>query len=479
MAKICERKLFLTARQYCAEHHPDELKWAKSVNKDTFKNIKPEEFLRNYFWVLCSRHKLGVLDQIFLILASDVKDHDIAQFITTQFRELISGLMNRKPVLYYGLSLGLSIQKDLDKGLNQNLINKNFLEGSKMIFDEGFETYKERLMYSGGTEDRIKTLEELPGIDSTKSSRLAKNMGLVDTIWEKPDIWLERAALECRTISIGEVLDGPFSGRDMDRLIGKDYAIAELVDYLSKEFNCSCHVVDFVFWRYGKRAFSMYDYASVDKENDEKLFFTAQSYCERYRPMQLEWAKSINENTFKNMQSKEFLRNYCWVVFASDPELGNFEDFFPDLEAAFKDFDITALSKMRSIKPVLDAFDIDTIDSDVCVDDFKQKTKCFLKGAKMIANEGFETYKKRLKKEGIDALEELPDIDSTTKSRLARNIGLTDTVEEEELVDYLSKEFNCSRHVVDFVLWRYEVEDELEIDFAAEDYEQLSIWWDL
>ena len=95
----------------------------------------------------------------------------------------------------------------------------------------------------------------------------------------------------------------------------------------------------------------------------------------------------------------------------------------------------------------------------------------------MIANEGFETYKKRLKKEGIDALEELPDIDSTTKFRLARNIGLTDTVEEEERVDYLSKEFNCSRHVVDFVLWRYEVEEKLEIDFA-EGYEALSFWWD-
>ena len=54
---------------------------------------------------------------------------------------------------------------------------------------------------------------------------------------------------------------------------------------------------------------------------------------------------------------------------------------------------------------------------------------------------------------------------------------MTDTVEEEERVDYLSKEFNCSRHVVDFVLWRYEVEEELEIDFA-EGYEALSFWWD-
>ena len=476
MAKICERKLFLTAWQYCAEHHPDELEWAKGVNKNTFKNIKPEQFLGNYFWALCNGHELGVFDHMFLILASVMKDHDTAQFITTQFRDLISGLMCRQRVLY-GFSLDLNSHNDLCP----------FFEGSKMIFDEGFETYKERLN-SGGTEDRIEALEELPGIDSKKSSRLAKNIGLVDTVRAKPDIWLERAALECRKISIGRLLDG-FSGREIDRLIGKDSAIAELVDYLSEEFDCSCHVVDFVFWRYGKRALSMYDYASVGKENAEKLFFTAQSYCERYRCMQLEWAKSINEDTFKNMKSKEFLRNYCWIVFASDPALGDFEDFFPELKAAFKDFDITALSKIRSIKPVLDAFD----GFDDVFDDLEQKAKCFLKGAKMIADEGFETYKKRLKKEGIDALEELPDIDSITKSRLAWNIGLTDTAKPDkwlehtarkckaasvdELVDYLSKEFNCSRHVVDFVLWRYE-EDELEIDFA-ENYEALSIRWDL
>ena len=472
MAKICERKLFLTAWQYCEEHHPDELEWAKSVNKDTFKNIKPEELLRNYFWVLCNGHKLGVFDQIFLILASDMKNHDIAQVIITQFREVIRYLMYRKPVSYYGLSLGLNIYKDLDKGLNQ--ITQNFLEGSKMIFDEGFETYKKQLMNSGG----IKALEELPGIDSIKSSRLAKNIGLVDTGWgpgrrwygEKPDIWLERAALECREISIGGILDG-FSGRDMNILIGKDSCMFGLVEYLSEEFDCSFHVVDFVFWRYGKRALSMYDYVSVDKANDEKLFFTALDYCERYRQEQLEWVKSVNEDTFKNMESKEFLRNYCWIIFASDPELEDFEDLFAELQEAFKDFDITALSKMRSIKPALDAYYLDA--SYEAFDNIKQKAKCFLKGAKMIAKEGFETYKKRLKKEGIDALEALPDVDS---SRLARYIGLTDTAEEEERVDYLSKAFNCSRRVVDFVLWRYEV-DELEIDFA-EDYEQLSQWWD-
>ena len=498
MTKICERKLFLTAWRYCEEHHPDELKWAKDVNKDTFKNIKPEQFLSNYFWVLCKDHELGFFDQIFLILASVMKDRDIAQLITTQFRDLISLLICRQRVLY-----GFSLDLNSHYGLHQ------FFEGSKMIFDEGFETYKERLN-SGGTEDQIEALEELPGIDSKKSSRLAKNIGLVDMAWAKPDIWLERAARECRTISIGGLLDG-FSGREIDRLIGKHSSMFELVDYLSEEFNCSAHVVDFVFWRYGKRALSMYDYASIDKEKAEKLFYTAQSYCQKYHTDELEWATGVNEKTFKDMESKEFLRNYCWVVYTGTSRVGQFEEYFPELETAFKDFDITALRKMRSIKPVLNTFD-DWSDCGDCGDvcyQHEEKTKCFLAGAKMIADEGFETYKKRLEEEGINALGELldmnwdrSDIARDTKSRLARNIGLTDTIEPdewlkraasecaywrrggpvkkamvEELVDYLSKEFNSSRHIVDFVLWRFVVQGGLQkIDFK-DAWEHL-LWWE-
>ena len=498
MTKICERKLFLTAWQYCEEHHPDELEWAKGVNKDTFKNIKPEEFLRNYFWVLCNGHKLGFFDQIFLILASVMKDCDIAQLITKQLRDLISDLMCRQRI-FYDFSLDSNSHYDLHY----------FFEGAKMIFDEDFETYKERLN-SGGTECRIDALAALPGINLKKSSRLAKNIGLVDTAREKPDIWLERAALECRTISIGRLLDG-FSGREIDTLIGKHSSMVQLGEYLSEEFNCSAHVVDFVFWRYGKRALSMYDYASIDKEKGEKLFFTALSYCQKYHPDELEWARGVNEETFKNMKSKEFLRNYCWVVYTGKSNIGEFEQYFTDLETALKDFDITALRKMRSIKPVLNAFDdwSDCSDCGDACDQYEEKTKCFLAGAKMIADEGFETYKKRLEEEGINALEELldmnwdrSDIARDTKSRLARNIGLTDTIEPdewlkraasecaywprrrtvkkamvEELVDYLSKEFNSSRHVVDFVLWRFVVQGGLQdIDFK-DDWEYL-LWWD-
>lgn len=197
----------------------------------------------------------------------------------------------------------------------------------------------------------------------------------------------------------------------------------------------------------------------MDKKYAKKLFLTAWRYCEDHERDELECAKRVNKDIFNKINSKKFLRNYCWVVYDGfSPFMDKLE--FPVLETmAFKDFDITALSKMKSIKPVLDVFDNE------------RKAQCFLEGVKMIADKGFGTYKKRLKKKGIDALEKLPGINSSEKFRLAKNIGLAGTVKSDrwlkraarkckaasvdELIDYLSKKFDLSRHVVNFVLWRY------------------------
>ena len=177
---------------------------------------------------------------------------------------------------------------------------------------------------------------------------------------------------------------------------------------------------------------------------------------------------ALNADTFKKIKSKKFLRHYCWVVYASGFSFKTVNSKFLELETAFKDFDITALSKMKSIKPVLKVFGN------------TRKANCFLKGAKMIGDEGFGTYKKRLKQKGINALEELPGIGPITKFHLANNIGLADTAKPskwleraarfcnadsvEELVDYLSKKSDSSRRVVDIILWRYGVEEALSMD---------------
>ena len=235
----------------------------------------------------------------------------------------------------------------------------------------------------------------------------------------------------------------------------------------------------------------------MDKEYAKELFRDAWKCCQEYHPDELKWAKSVNKDTFKNMKSKKFLQNYFWVLY-SETGFRSLDQSFPKLHTALKNLDIAALRKMRSIKPALDAFDINKPASNkfTIIPDLTYATHNFLEGTKMVADEGFVAYKKRLKKEGIDALEELPgicsttqnrfmgkwsfleeltSIDSSTKSRLAKNIGLADTAKPDkwleraarqckaasvdELVDYLSEEFDASRHVVDVVLWRSGVKE--------------------
>ena len=236
----------------------------------------------------------------------------------------------------------------------------------------------------------------------------------------------------------------------------------------------------------------------MDKEYAKDLFRDAWKCCQKYHPDELKWAKSVNKDTFKNMKSKKFLRNYFWVLY-SDTRSRALDQSFPKLYTALENLDIAALRKMRSIKPALDAFDINKPASNTfTINPSVFWVKTFLEGAKMVADEGFVAYKKRLKKEGIDALEELPgicsttqkpfsfmgrwsflekltSIDSSTKTRLAKNIGLADTAKPDkwleraarkckaasvdELVDYLSEEFDASRHVVDVVLWRSGVKE--------------------
>jgi len=120
---------------------------------------------------------------------------------------------------------------------------------------------------------------------------------------------------------------------------------------------------------------------------------------------------------------------------------------------------------MRSINPVLKIFNSE------------RKANSFLNGSKLIANEGFSEFKKRIKsafeisvEDGLQELEELPGIGPTTKYHLAKNLGLADVAKPDiwliriaevhnasvnELVGFLSETYQMSRHTVDYILWRY------------------------
>lgn len=197
---------------------------------------------------------------------------------------------------------------------------------------------------------------------------------------------------------------------------------------------------------------------TMNRTKASRMFEEAKHYCDEYYPDELEWANGINAETFKNLRSKRFLTEYCWVIYASGFKVSTVEAIFPDLRKAFKGFDIRALSRMKSIKPALRVFNNE------------RRADSFVKGSKAIAAEGFSVFKKRLKQEGVDMLEKLPGIGPITKYHLAKNIGLVDEAKPDiwleraaeacnasvnELVEFLSDKYDMSRHAVDVVLWRY------------------------
>ena len=161
---------------------------------------------------------------------------------------------------------------------------------------------------------------------------------------------------------------------------------------------------------------------------------------------------------FSDVDSTVFLSNYCHVVFVSGFRYSVVRKHFPAIRKAFKNFDLDALSKLASI------------DANALPIRNKPKATGFLKGAKAIAAEGFDAFKKRLEASGMDALEDLPGIGKITKRHLAMAIGLVDTAKPdvwltrcaeacstdvETLISFLSKEYGESKQHVDAVLWEY------------------------
>jgi hypothetical protein len=197
----------------------------------------------------------------------------------------------------------------------------------------------------------------------------------------------------------------------------------------------------------------------LNKKKCRTLWKSAFAHLMQTEPDVLQWARGTGKNTFRALRAKAFLRQYCFVVYASGFRYHTIKARFPDLGEAFHDFDLERLCKMRSLKPVLKVFGNE------------RKASNFLDGAKAIANEGFPAFKKRLALGGPDVLTELPGIGPITQNHLAKNIGLSDVAKADvwlvraanqcgaatvnEFIDFLHDESGESRHVVDVVLWTY------------------------
>lgn len=197
----------------------------------------------------------------------------------------------------------------------------------------------------------------------------------------------------------------------------------------------------------------------MDKDEALKLWTRAFDHLNANEPEIVEWARGTGEHTFRNMRSKQFLQRYCFVVYASGFKFATIKGVIDDLKTAFHGFDLDRLSRSRSIKKALAVFNNE------------RKAQNFLDGAKLIAAEGYASFKKRLKAGGPDVLMELPGIGNITKDHLAKNIGLADvakadvwlvraahkcgTADVSEMIEFLHSEVGESRHLIDVALWTY------------------------
>lgn len=188
----------------------------------------------------------------------------------------------------------------------------------------------------------------------------------------------------------------------------------------------------------------------------DRLWHLALKHVEECEPEVLEWARSVSPSTFRNLRLKRFLSEYCFVIYASVFKFSTVKSKFPAISVAFKNFDPVKLARMRSIAPVLKVFGN------------KRKAESFLRGAKVVIAEGFSPFKRRLRRQGVSVLQELPGLGPITKDHLAKNIGLADVAKADvwleraaalcqgtvaELIDGLAERFGESKHVIDVAIW--------------------------
>ena len=169
-----------------------------------------------------------------------------------------------------------------------------------------------------------------------------------------------------------------------------------------------------------------------------------------------DWADIDQEKTWNGLDERTFLGQYCWVVFASGFNVSILEKHFEKISEVFQDFEPDDVAGMKPVKvenlPIRN----------------KSKADGFLKGAKMVHEEGWKNFKARVAAGGTDVLTALPYIGERTKKHLAMIIGLKDTAKPdvhlvrcaeecsttvEELVSFLADEYGMTKHKVDAVLW--------------------------
>src|SRR4051812_44210812 len=88
---------------------------------------------------------------------------------------------------------------------------------------------------------------------------------------------------------------------------------------------------------------------SMNRTRAQRLYQSALTYTKTHRPQMLRVARATGPHTFEKLSSTHFLEEYCWVVYASGFKFATVEQRFPLIKKAFKNFELTAVVRMKSV----------------------------------------------------------------------------------------------------------------------------------
>lgn len=99
---------------------------------------------------------------------------------------------------------------------------------------------------------------------------------------------------------------------------------------------------------------------------------------------------------FDEVDQRVFVEQYLWVIYVSGFRNAVVEKHFDAIKTAFHDLDLVKVAAM------------DSIDASLLPIRNQRKADAFIKGCKLIASEGWDEFKERLRDRGRAALMELP-----------------------------------------------------------------------
>ncbi|MDE0622185.1 MAG: hypothetical protein OXH83_10975 [Bryobacterales bacterium] len=187
----------------------------------------------------------------------------------------------------------------------------------------------------------------------------------------------------------------------------------------------------------------------MDRVKAKQMLKTAREYVgdDVFSPME-----------FEKVELEDFLRQYLWVIYVSGFRNAVVEKYIGGLRTAFCDLDLDRIVAM------------DGIDAQTLPIRNQRKADAFLRGCRMIHDEGWPAFKERLRSRRREALRELPWMGQATSRHMALALGIEDTEKPDtwikqcaakcsgtvdQMVTFLSKEFELTRQEVDAYLWQY------------------------